>query len=264
MAEPLEEIEFLARSPNRIRVLEALADEPHSRRDLQSKTAASQPTLARILSDFEERQWVEKGGSQYEATPLGELVADGFTDLISIVETETRLRGIAEWLPTDQLDMDLRRFDDARITRPTRTDPSGPLKRALDLSARAETQCIVSYVINYEMLETLSEAAVEGSQSFRAVIAPETIEMVRGDDTSWTRFEQLVGADAADFRVTDEPIPFAMGVADETVYFFLRDEDGILRALLESDDDDVRSQAMQTVESYWDDGRAIDPSVFDS
>ncbi|MFC7203483.1 helix-turn-helix transcriptional regulator [Haloferax namakaokahaiae] len=263
MAEPLEEIEFLARSPNRIRVLEAVAAESHTRRDLQARTEASQPTLARILSDFEDRQWVEKDGARYEATPLGELVAAGFTDLVSIVETETRLRSIAEWLPTDHLDMDLRGFDDADITRPTRTDPSGPLKRALELSAGADSQCIVSYVINYEMLETVAEAAIEGSQSFRAVISPETIEMVREDDTSWARFEQLVAAENAEFRVADEAIPFAMGVADETVYFLLRDEEGILRALLESDDSGVRSQAMQTVEEYWERAETIDSSVFD-
>lgn len=263
MTEPLEEIEFLARSANRIRVLEAVAGGAHTRQELQSAVEASQPTLARILSDFEERNWVERRGVRYEATPLGEFVADGFTDLLSVVETETRLREVARWLPMDRLDVDFRRFRDARITRPTQTDPSGPLKRALELSAGADRQHVLTYVLNRDMLETVHGAAVEGSQSLRAVVSRETIEMIRGDAASVERFREVAACEAVALRVADEGVPFAMGVADETVYFFLRDEEGLLRALLESTDDAVRSWAVETVDDYWAEGSDVDPSVFE-
>jgi len=49
MEAPLEEIEFLARSQNRVAVLRLLATESHTRRSLAAATGASQATLGRIL-----------------------------------------------------------------------------------------------------------------------------------------------------------------------------------------------------------------------
>ncbi|WP_224448612.1 helix-turn-helix transcriptional regulator [Haloprofundus salilacus] len=264
MTDPLEEIEFLARSQNRIHVLDALASGPRTRRELESDIGASQPTLARILRDFEERHWVERRGTQYEATPSGAFVASSFTDLLANVETEVRLREVVQWLPIAHLDVSFEQFADARITRPTQTTPSGPLKRALELSANADRQLIVSYVLNHEMLETLHGAAVEGTQSLRGVLTRETVELLRRDPTSWRRFRELLDSENVDLRLADESIPFAMGIADETVYFFLRDDEGLLRALLESTDDDVREWAVRTVDEYWDRGVDVDPSNFES
>ena len=152
MTEPLEAIEFLARSPNRVAVLRAVADEPHSRRALREETAASQPTLTRILRDFEENDWIRRTDEGYTATPLGGLLADGFADLLTVVETEQHLRDVAPWLPTDELDIGLTALHDAMITRPTTTDPSGPLKRALELTDDARDHRILSYALNRDMV----------------------------------------------------------------------------------------------------------------
>ncbi|WP_224333776.1 helix-turn-helix transcriptional regulator [Haloprofundus halobius] len=264
MTDPFEEIVFLARSKNRIRVLEALAGGPHTRRELESTVGASQPTLARILRDFEDRYWVEREGTQYRTTASGAFVAASFTDLLSNVKTEVRLRDVVRWLPMAHLDVAFERFDDARITRPTQTTPSGPLKRALELSARADRQLVVSYVLNHEMLETIYDATVDGSQSLRGVLSRGAVETLREDPASWRRFRELLAAENADLRLADGPVPFAVGVADETVYFFLRDESGLLRALLESTDDDVREWAVRTVEEYWNRGVDVDRSSFES
>jgi uncharacterized protein YerC len=53
----LEEIEFLAHSPNRIRVLDALIAEPMERHDIEDGTGVSRATLARILADFKNEGW---------------------------------------------------------------------------------------------------------------------------------------------------------------------------------------------------------------
>lgn len=58
-----------------------------------------------------------------------------------------------------------------------------------------------------------------------------------------------------------EPIPFAVGVADGTVYLFLRDEDGLLRALLKSENPTVRLWAVETVDEYRAAGEELDRSV---
>jgi len=60
MEAPLEEIEFLARSQNRVAVLRLLATESHTRRSLAAATGASQATLGRIPEDFTDRSWVRR------------------------------------------------------------------------------------------------------------------------------------------------------------------------------------------------------------
>lgn len=258
MTDPLEEIEFLARSPNRIRVLETLSGGPHTRGELQEAVGASQPTLARILSDFEERQWVERDGGTYETTHLGAFVASGFRSLLSVMKTEAKLRAVAGLLPTEQFGFGLERLEDARIVAPTQADPGKPLNRATELASGAETHRIVSYVLNREMLETVEEATADGSQSFWGVVTAETLDALRSDYDSWRRLRSLARSEAASLRLTEREIPFAVGVADETVYLFLRDEGGLLRALLETDDPTVRSWALDAVERYRETGEELD------
>jgi len=119
MESALEEIEFLALSANRVEVLGPLAEGRHTRNELATATGASQATLGRILGDFKDRSWIRHDGSEYVATATGRLVAEGFTDLQEILETEgKKLRDIVDYLPTHAMDFDLRRLSDATITVP--------------------------------------------------------------------------------------------------------------------------------------------------
>ena len=67
----LEEIEFLARSHNRVRVLDALTDGPLGRYELEDATGVARATLGRILDDFAERGWVTEADRTYRHTQLG-------------------------------------------------------------------------------------------------------------------------------------------------------------------------------------------------
>lgn len=58
MDSALEEVEFLARSPNRITVLDTLTEGPIERYDLEEITGVTRAKLGRILDDFEERGWI--------------------------------------------------------------------------------------------------------------------------------------------------------------------------------------------------------------
>ena len=138
MEAPLEEIEFLARSTNRVEVLQLLATRPHTRRSLATATGASQATLGRILEDFAERSWVRHDGSEYVATATGGLVADGVAELVAILETEAKLRDVVAYLPAEAMGFDLRRLADATVTIPSRTRPSAPLQRVLEAMGEAD------------------------------------------------------------------------------------------------------------------------------
>ncbi len=165
----LEEIEFLSLSSNRVAVLGLLATGSYTRTELAAETGASQATLGRVLSDFAERSWITRAGSEYTATATGQLVAAGFEDLQRILETERKLRGIVEYLPAAAFDFDIRRLSDATITLPTQTRPNAPLQRLLSLLQDGDSVRAVSHAFNEQSLTVVRERTAAGEQTFEGV-----------------------------------------------------------------------------------------------
>lgn len=261
--DPLAEIEFLARSQNRIEVLAALVETPHTRRDLAERLDVSQPTLGRILGDLAERNWVETERGRYRATPTGELVAAGITDLRERLETETRLREVVEWLPTDALGFDFRHLADAAITTPTRTRPNAPIQAMLDLLENADRALLLSYAFNEQKLDRIHDRAVGGELTTRGVFAEEAIDAVTATADLRRRLREVVAAESAEIRVTAAEVPLAMEVTDTRTHFLLRDEDGIVRASLDTGDEAVRAWAEGIHERYWTNATPLGPDDVD-
>jgi predicted transcriptional regulator len=252
MDEALEEIEFLALSPNRVAVLRHLAAEPHTRRELVDLTGASQPTLGRVLSDFEERAWIERDGSTYRATVTGRLVSRGFDDLVEIIETDADLRPVVRWLPAEAITFDLAHLTAATVTTPSRVRPNAPVTRALDLIREASTVRIVSYAFNEQSLEVVAERTAAGDQRFEGVFSASAIDALADDSQLRARLRELLTADGASIRIVDDPVPVAMTLAGSVVHLFLRDDSGVLRASVDVDEPEVREWATDLFERYWD------------
>jgi len=251
MEAALSEIEFLALSENRVAVLRLLAQDRHTRGELAAATGASQATLGRILEDFEERSWIRRADGQYVATATGRLVADGFTDLLEILDTERELRDLVRYLPTHAMDFDLRHLADATITRPTTTRPNAPLQRLLDLMREGEAVRAFSHAFNEGSLTVVRDGTATGEQSFRGVFSRSAIDALAEDTALREKLLDLLEGDAAAVRVREEGIPTAVTVVDGTVHMLLRDETGVLQAAVESDDPAVRSWADDTFDHYW-------------
>lgn len=88
----MEDIAFLGNSENRVAVLEYLVDAPRSRDQLCDEIDASRAPIARVLRDLASRRWIERPGTAYAATPLGEWVCEEFTRLADDIAAERRLR----------------------------------------------------------------------------------------------------------------------------------------------------------------------------
>ncbi|WP_226038837.1 ArsR family transcriptional regulator [Natrinema sp. DC36] len=251
MESALEEIEFLALSANRVEVLGLLAEGRHTRNELAASTGASQATLGRILGDFEDRSWIRHDGSEYVATATGRLVAEGFTDLQEILETEGKLRDIVDYLPTHAMDFDLRRLSDATITVPSATRPNAPLSRLLDFIRDGDDVRTFSHTFNGQTLHVVRERVTAGDQRFRGVFGRNAIDALADESELRDQLEALLAAEDAEIRVREEGVPIAIMIVDELVYLLLRDENGILRASVDTDDAAVRSWAEDSLDHYW-------------
>ena len=259
MESVLAEVEFLARSQNRVEVLTALAEQRQTRRDLEAQTDASQATLGRILGDFQDRSWVRKDGSEYLATATGKLVARGLTDLLEILQTECELRGLVRYLPTHAMDFDLRHLADATITTPTQTRPNAPVQRLLDLVDRSSEVKAFSHAFNEQNLTVVERRATAGELSFCGVLSRNAIEALADDPGLRNRLLSLLDAPDTEIHIREEGIPLAVTIADDTVHMLLRDETGVLRASIDTDDEAVRSWASDTFDHYWRTATTLTP-----
>ncbi|RKD98240.1 helix-turn-helix transcriptional regulator [Halopiger aswanensis] len=263
-ASALEEIEFLALSANRVDVLRLLSEGRYTRTELAQETGASQATLGRILGDFADRSWITRDGSEYTATATGQLVASGFTDMQDILETERRLRGIVEYLPTETFEFDIRRLADARITVPSQTRPNAPLQRLLALLEDATEVRAVSHAFNEQNLTTVQERTETGEQTFEGVFSRDAIDALADDSALRTQLRELLETDRATVRIYDDEIPLAAMIIDDVVYLLVRDEQGILRASIDSDDDEIRAWARETFDSYWEGAAPLEADALSS
>ncbi|ELZ25091.1 DNA-binding protein [Halosimplex carlsbadense 2-9-1] len=254
----LEDVEFLALSANRVAVLQSLAAESRSRSDLATETGASQATLGRILADFEDRSWVRRTEGAYEATATGRLVADAFSDLLEALDLERDLRDIVAYLPTDELGFDLARLTDATITVPTGTRPNAPVQRLLDLQRDATDVRAFSHAFNEQTLSLTAERAAAGDLQFRGVFSPGAVEALASDATLRQHLLTLVDAEAAAVRVRSAGVPVAGTVADGRVHLLVRDDNGVLRASVDTDDPAVREWAERAFERYWAEASPLD------
>ncbi|WP_276272286.1 helix-turn-helix transcriptional regulator [Haloarcula litorea] len=248
MDDTLAEVEFLALSANRVAVLELLAAGHHTRSELAAETGASQATLGRILGDFEDREWVRRADGGYVATATGELVADGFRNLLDVLATERELRGVVEFLPAEAMDFDLRHLADATITRPTQTRPNAPLQRLLELVGDADEVVAFSHALNDQILAAATERIDE--RRFDVVLSRPAVEALLADETLGRQLRTLARAEAASVRVADGEIPLAVTVADDDVILLVRDDRGVLRAAVDTAHPDVLAWARDRYEEY--------------
>jgi predicted transcriptional regulator len=257
---PLDAVEFLARSENRVRVLELLADRPHDRRELAEAVGVSRVTAQRILDDFERYEWVSAEGQTYRVTEVGSIVSEAFGSLLETMESTQRLAAIAPWLPAE-FDVDLRRLTDARITLPTHGDPIAPVRHLTALIDEAASVRGLGAGIAPDALRADRDRVVDGGQSFEIVFSEDVLAVIGSDArmSGWLR--EMLDAGATVYRHVD--VGLLVGEFDrEEVGLGVADESGIPRGFVESCDSEVLDWFDRTFERYRSEAEPVDRETF--
>lgn len=251
----LDEAEFLIRSEHRIEIIAALAEQPHTRAELQDLTGVSRVTLSRSLGDMEDKRWIAREDKYYELRPLGGLALDGISTCLELMQTQQKLQDAIEFLPTDDMDLNLRHFADAHLTFADRTDTSAPVRRYAALMASARQIRKISYAVDLTVAETFWEQVTRTNQDIQAVLTTGAL------DTAIAAQKEIGGTDddaaakqaLLDFEsvfLYDGDLPYHLVIADETVGLLLSDERGLLPVVIESDNESVFTWAEHTFETY--------------
>lgn len=256
------DIEFLARSVNRIDALRALAERPRSRTELQVVTGASSSTVCRLLREFDARNWVDRDGHRYRTTELGGFVAAEFEGLVGRMATERTLYEIARWFSFEPA-FDLTCLADAEITLPSRSDPFAPIMRVGELVGSAARLRVLTYNFPESCFVPMWQAVMNGTQQCDLVTTPEAIEAV-AESACAPRFEAVRDAERASVYVYDGEIPQIFGINDDVVHFGIDDEKGTPLALIETTDETVVSWAEETFDSYRHEAQLLSPDAIEA
>ena len=265
MEDALEEIGFLANSANRVRVLEALAGDPASRRELQEETGVPRSTAARVLDDAEDRGWVDSEGSSYRLTAAGEARISEFRDYVATTEGLRHLGEAIEWLPEPARSLDFRHLRDGTVTTPTEVNPTAHFDRGMELLRTAEEYRGLTQNSLPEYMKALRDRVVRDELRFQGVIERGFVDVLRDDPERAALWHDI----ADRMWLYDGHVPLNMHVVDGTALVWLCDEnhdgeDVIVQGLLESSHPEVVSWAESLYEEYRADSEPMDADVLPS
>ena len=254
---PLDDVEFLARSDHRVEVLRTLASGPRTRPDLNEETGISQPTLGRVLGDFEDRSWVERDGREYELTSFGELVYEAFEDLLDTVETVQELGDLNELLPTGEMEFDLRELGDATVITPAAGDAFRHVTRIEELFYGADHVRLLSPTIAPGSTEDRRVRLAEFLESDRVNEGIVSTHALEQEPLFDPENEELLGSirealelERTRFYVYDGAIPLMLMIADGTAVLAPTDDRGLPAAVIETENGTVRAWVEAKLDEY--------------
>lgn len=246
----IDRIEFLARSQSRVRLLEALLSaERVSKTELRRRLDASRTTIDRHLEALEERNWIREVDGEYTITRVGELVAEKF---LSFVETVGAARGLApaiEWLPTE-FDLDMSALDDAEVVLANPKDPYSVMHRhARRLRAGDHVRGIAPIAELYSH-ETNHETVVRNGASVELIVEPEVADTYWSDPAYRRLTEEMARTSRFELHVHDGTVPYGVVILDDTVQIIAIDDEGMPRALIETEAPAAREWAERIYRQY--------------
>lgn len=262
----LEDVAYLSRSDNRVRVLEALAAGAHTRRELEDVTGVSRATLGRIINEFEDRDWAERTtDGDYAATPTGRHVAAQFGPFVESIAAVRRLGAAVEWLPADELSIGLHHFSDASVKRPANDDPMAVIDYFTDLVRNAAEFRTLTHLAPPVAVGTIvHERILEDRLTATCVLTADLVDYLRERPDRRERWRGTLEGGAAVYRYADA-VPCNLFVIDDTVLVKQRRPGSGANTYavpIVSDDDAVRSWAHELIDTYRDDADRLPVETF--
>ena len=252
METPFEDIAFLANSPNRVGVLETLAEGPCDRHDLQAELDISQPTASRILRALRDREWVVRRGAEYELTRVGELTITSFTDLREQLAAVHHLSGVASMLPEEGFDFDLARLRTADVVRIAAGESGLARTHEIAQLASADRVRILTAFAPRESVKTTWRQVTRADQRFECVMESGTIQSIRADAELNRWFREILASDRAEVYRFQGSVDYPILITDDAVHLALPRDDDVDGVWISSDDDAVRSWATNRFERHRD------------
>lgn len=234
---PVDQIEFLARSRARVRILEHLLSAgAATRAELRDDLAVAQSTVARALQGLQDQDWIEADGRAYRLTPVGEVVASEFVSFAETMRAVDELSPFLRWFPYREVDLEVSDLCDAELTTTRSGDPYAPARKHFEIFRSCEAFRGLMPSVDLQGLRVTEDKVLSGELTMEIVVGPRAGETLRSEEYASLLREQIATEDVAVFVADEEP-PFYLGLADDgTAQIGVEDDEGFPRALVETDD----------------------------
>jgi predicted transcriptional regulator len=266
----LDDVDYLSRSENRVRVLEALTRGSHSTRNLRDLTGTSKTTLHRILGEFEDRLWVERTtDGEYAATPQAEHVAVQFRAFLDSMAAIRDLGEDVRTLPAAELTLGpdaevtvgLQHFREATVEH-KQPQAQGIGRRQLVETFResSATHVFMDIAPPHLVEEILQERVENGEMAHVGVMTGDLFEYLR-DDHEWPPLWKRIAEAGSDLYRYDGGVPANLVVGDERTLIWpptTEPRRGVI-----SRDETVRQWALDVIQRYREQAEPLNPESFD-
>jgi predicted transcriptional regulator len=242
----------------RIHALEAVRESGKDKRELVESLDCSRSTVDRSIRELESRGLVAYSAGEYHPTTFGRLALGEYRRFEERVETMKRLKPALEWLPVEEFDLDFGCLTDAEVIVSTPSDPYAPANRHANVASQAEAFRALLPAVGLNQLEAGRASAVEDDQRQRIVVEPGVAEQLRKKPHYAEKIEEMLDTGLVEISVSEGAIPYFLGLYDEIIHVGVEDEDGIPRALIETDAEAVREWADSTFAEYERRARGFD------
>lgn len=250
MMDAADDIAFLAASEQRSTVLASLyGDGPLTREDLTDRCNAARVTVDRNIEKLRDRGMIEENVDGFDLTALGAALAEDFVAMAETVSVADRLTPVLRHVPRDTFDLDIRALADADVTVSTRADPYAPVSRHEQTLQEATRVRVLLPAVGADPLSTAVDRLVDRKLDHELVVSADVASALRTDAYS-DEIEKMLQVDDSALLVYDGDVPYYLGIVDDTVQIGVDDDDGIPRALAESDAEQVRKWAAKTYRSF--------------
>ncbi len=269
--EALEDIAYLVRSPNRVRILRVLVSASASSRELRDRTGTSKTTCNRILNEFVERSLVRQTvDGDYKATPQAEHLA---VQLRPFVESIAAIRGLGDgaailpadeltWGPDGQLTLGAHHFADAAVKWKQPQQHGVGREEVADAFRTTDTIHSVSDGSPPRVVgEVLQDRADRGDLSGIMVLTTDLFEYLRdrhGNPPDWS---DVIDSGVEMYRYEGDT-PDNLTATDEATFVWRRTADGETGVVI-SETDAVRKWGIDVVKRYRDRAERLEPAAFD-
>lgn len=258
MIQAFDELNFLTRSENRVRILEALVEEAHGERDLVERTDISQVTVSRTLDAFHERGWIRKTDDGFIATPIGKILAEDYAQLAETMDVACRLGPVVHLLPIERMDFDLRTLADATISDPKDYDVLQTVDRWVTLIRESDHLEVFAYRSGRMVAEPIYEEISAGSLEMDAILAPSELERVRNDPPTREIKQKIHEAGANYYVAAEEPDkPYSFGMFGDVAAMVGWNENSEPQVHLETSDEPVVEWVQAEFEALKDNAEPL-------
>lgn len=253
---PLDEVDYLASSDNRVEVLETLASEPLTRAALHDRTGISQPTLGRILDGFQARGWIMKRGQEYRISRLGALLAAEFRALLETVETIDRLAELGSVLPTETMEFDFRAFRDATFTLPRAPDVFAHIRRVEELVEDANDVRTLSGNIYLDAIPKQRDLVFTGQRQ-EVIISGDALDIALSHPETVAVMREVLDAEGMAVYRYDGEVACSLGLIDDRAFILPYDDHRVPCALIETENETIFEWVVATLDAHREASRRV-------